>query len=386
MITAQVYVECEGGFPERFLNEAAARGIPLWDITRREISLFYRCRASDYRALRPAARAASVRMHVVKRWGLPFLLRPFRLRWGAAVGLLLFVAVLQLLSSRVWVVQVRGNERVSEQAIREVLRPLGIYEGTTVAAADIPQLQLSALQQLPDITWLTVNFEGSVATVEVKERQETPPHATGAPANVVASCDGVVLSVDAVTGQAMVKVGDAVTTGTLLISGVMDSKVGPQLKHAEGTVRARTVRTVTVTVPFEETVASPAPRTVTQPCLRFLNWRIPLYTAGEVEGDYTTTTENHLLHADGKELPVGLELTRLTFEDTVVHRRTPEQAQQEAHRRAEEQAASWGDGVTIEGEERSEQQQADGWTVTVRYTCVESIGRCEPLQMHEKTG
>lgn len=93
-----------------------------------------------------------------------------------------------------------------------------------------------------------------------------------------------------------------------------------------------------------------------------------------------------MLHADGKELPVGLELTRLTFEDTVVHRRTPEQAQQEAHRRAEEQAASWGDGVTIEGEERSEQQQADGWTVTVRYTCVESIGRCEPLQMHEKTG
>ncbi len=381
MFTGTVLIECEGGFPERFLNEAAGREVALWDVSRRGISLTCRCKAADYRALRPAARAASVRMRVRERHGLPFLLRPFRLRWGLLVGMLLFVVLLQLLSSRVWIVRIVGNERVTDEAIREVLEPLGIYEGASPDTVNLPQLQLTALERLPEIVWLTVNFEGSTATVEVRERQESQPIAPDEPANVVAAHDGVIVRMDAVSGQAMVKEGDAVTEGTLLISGVMDSKVGPLLKHAEGVVTARTTRTLTVTVPFEEKVPSPAPRTISRLCFYLLGLRIPLYTEVDVEGTYTQQTVNYPLRANGKALPLGIEVTRLTFDETVVCTRTESETLGEARSRLNELLSDLGEEVTIEAETVTEQKTDDGWTLVGTYTCLESIGRSEALSV-----
>lgn len=384
MLAGTVLIECEGGFPERFLNEAAGRDIALWDVTRRGISLFCRCKAADYRALRPAARAASVRMRVRERHGLPFLLRPFRLRWGLVAGMFLFVLLLQLLSSRVWIVRVVGNEQVTDEAIREVLTPLGVCEGASPKTIDLPQLQLTALERLPDLVWLTVNVEGSTATVEVREQKEAQPIAPDTPANVVATRDGVIVSVDAVSGQAMVKEGDAVAEGTLLISGVMDSKVGPLLKHAEGVVTARTTRTLTVTVPFEEQVPSPAPRTISRPCLYFLGLRTPLFASAEIEGEYTQKTENYPLIARGKALPVGIEVTRFIFEETMICTRDETQALAEARDRLQKSVRELRSAVTIEAEAVTEQKTNDGWTIVGTYTCLESIGRSTPLHLHEK--
>lgn len=384
MLAGTVLIECEGGFPERFLNEAAKRDIELWDISRRGISLFCRLKADRYRELRPVARAASVRMRVRARRGLPFLLRPFRLRWGLALGMVLFVVLLQLLSSRVWIVRIAGNEHVSADSIREVLAPLGVYEGAKVSAVDLPQLQLTALERLPELVWLTVNFEGSTAQVEVRERQEVQPLTSDQPANLVAARDGVIVSVDTVSGQAMVKEGDAVTEGTLLISGVMDSKVGPLLKHAQGTVKARTTHTVTVTVPFEEHVPRTEPYTVSRPCFYFLGLRIPLYANVGIEGEYIRKAEQYPLRAYGKALPVGVEVERFVFEETEICRRSEEQAYKEAKARLEKAEEALRQKLTVEAESVREEKTDDGWTVIGTYTCIESIGRSEALQTDGK--
>ncbi len=381
MFTGSVRLECEGGFPERFLNEAAKREIALWDISYSGISLFCRCKAHRYRELRPVARAASVRMRVKKRYGLPFLLRPFRLRWGLAAGAVLGLVLLQLLASRLWVVRIVGNQRVSEQAVREVLYPLGIYEGASLNGVDVPDLQLTALQRMPELVWLTVNFEGSTAVVEVRERQEAQPILPDEPANIVAARDGVIVDIDAVSGQAMVKAGDAVTEGTLLISGVMDSKVGPLLKHAQGVVTARTTRTLSVHVPFEERVPSAHPRTVSRPCLYVFGVRIPLYASAHIEGEYTQQTQQYPLRAYGKGLPVGIEMTKLVFAETERCTRTEEAARGEAVARLSALVEELSGEVTIEAQAVSEQKTVDGWTITGTYTCVETIGRSEPLEI-----
>lgn len=381
--TGYIRIECEGGFPERFLNEAAARGVELWDISREEISLFCCCVPTAYRGLRSAARAASVRMRVRQRHGLLFALRPFRLRWGIPIGAMVFVICLQLLGSRVWTVRITGNEWIPETEIRQVLQPLGVYEGASLKEVDLPTVQLTALQQLPELVWLTVNFEGSTAMVEVKERQPTPPIAENTPANIVAARDGLIVSVDAVTGEAAVKAGDAVVEGTLLISGVMDSKVGPLLKRAEGRVIARTVRTVTAEVPFVEQVPSAQPRTIVRPCLYVLGFRIPLYTNAAVTGEYTVSTVHKPLKAYGRALPIALQTERLIFDTTETHRRSAQQAKEEAKTRLEAQVAVWGDAVTIEDVQYTEYQTETGWYLSGTYTCLESIGRVESLELHD---
>ena len=382
MYWATVQIECEGGFPERFLNEARKREIALWDITRRDISLFCRCRADDYRFLRPVAKAASVRMRVRKRQGMWFRIRPFRYRFGWVCGMVLFAVMLQLLSARIWTVRVSGNEQVSESAIREVLRPLGVYEGAVFDKVDLPQLQLTALEQLPQLVWLTVNQTGSVAYVEVREQTPSEPIASSEPANIVASRDGVIVSIDCENGQAAVKVGDAVTEGSLLIGGVVDSKVGPLLKHAQGTVLARTERELAISVPFEETVTAEKPFPKVRPSLYVLGMRFPLYTSGEPWSNATTTM--HLLRAYGKTLPIGIEVQKREEQETVTVVRNEQETYEEAVARLAIARSEWGDTVQVQEERITATKTADGWTVCGRYTCVEPIGLWQSLQMHEK--
>ena len=385
MLKATVRIECEGGFPERFLNEATACGVQLWDVTRREVSLWCSCNAADYRALRAAAKRASVRMRVKERHGVWFRVYPYRRRAGLVLGLALFVLLLHGLSSRIWIIRVQGNERVSEQAIREVLEPLGVREGASFASVDLPQVQLTALERLPELTWLTVNVTGSTATVQVTERTPTPPLSAAEPANVVAARDGVIVKVDAVSGQAMVKPGDAVTAGTLLISGVMDSKIGPLVKHADGVVTARTTRSLSVTVPFAEEVASQNPYTVSRPSLYVLSLRLPLYADSRVEDGYTVLVDRHPLFANGNALPVGIEVVRLVYATTELRTRSPEGARAEAAARLDAQERQWGEAVQIEEKQVTVTETADGVTLSATYTCLEPIGVEQPLQIYEKT-
>lgn len=375
---------CEGGFPERFLNEAAESGVELWNITREDIVLYGCCAAKQYRMLRKAARAASVRMRVCERHGLWFRLRPFRLRWGIVVGAVCFAVLLQLLSSRIWVIRLEGNERVSDTAIRDVLQPLGVYEGAVFDRVNIAQVQLTALERLPELMWLTVNVEGSTATVLIKERQASEPIGANTPANIVAVRDGVIAEMHTVTGQAAVAVGDAVTEGTLLISGVMDSKVGPLLKRADGMVMAHTVRTAQATVPFDEEVFDPNPPVLVRPCVYILGWQIPLYSSAEIEGEYTIEEENCFLQAYGKPLPIGLRVERLVFQKTDIRSRTPDGARAEAKARLNATVKTWGDTVRVEREEITEQQTDSGITLVATYHCTEPIGKVVPLQMNGK--
>lgn len=378
-LTGSVVIRCEGGYPARFLNAAADAGIPLWDVRHKDGVLWCRAHAADYRNLRPAARRACVRMRVQKRCGIVFRLRRFRLRFGLAVGALLFFAVLSALSSRIWVVNIQGNSTVPDGDIRRMLEPLGIRVGGSFDEVDLTELRLTALQQLPELTWLTVNQSGSIVTVEVRERTAVEPLSDTAPANLVAACDGVILRVNAVRGQAVVKPGDAVTRGDLLISGVMDSSVGPQLKRAAGSVIARTSHTLTVTIPLRETVTDRTERVVERPSLALFGLQIPLYTDSPLTGEPTVTTESLPLRANGVALPIGLHITRYHYavEETIV--RTTEEATALAEQRLSDAEQLLRETLTVEERVLHREITADGITLTAVYTGTQELTVAMPI-------
>lgn len=375
---AQLVITCEGGYPETFLNEAAAAHIPVWDIRRQEFTLRCRVFASDYRALRPLARKARVRMRVAAKRGLVFWGRHAGMRSSLLVSLAVFAAVLQLLSSRVWVLRIEGNRTVPDQAIYDVLAPLGVRVGTPFSEADLPSLRLTALQQLPSLTWLAVNQQGGILTVSVTERNETPPPETNTPANVVSARDGTVLRINVRTGQAMVKVGDAVRSGDLLISGVTDSRVGAHLKHAQGTVTARTSRTLTVSVPLCEPISVPT-HTIVRPTLTVFGLSVPLYTDTTLIGHPEKTSEAHVLTAAGVPLPLGLTVERYHYQSAATLTRTAAEAQAEAERQLQKKQDEL--YLTFTAEQRTvSQAEKDGCIVlTATYTGTEEIGLSVPI-------
>lgn len=372
--------EAEGGFPERLLNLAARGGVTLWNTGRHGASLQACCFARKYKKLRPFARRAGVRLHVRRRHGLPFFAHRYRARAGVVIGVALYAILLHGLSQQIWVIQISGNQTVPDKQIYKVMEELGVRKGVKMDTLDIQLLQIEALQRLPDLVWLTVNPEGSVAHIEVAERQEPPDIVDkNAASNIKAARDGRIVRMEVYGGQAVVKEGDAVVKDMLLVSGVVDTAVGPVLRKSTAKIFAETSRSATISVPLRETKLLPDGTIIYRPTLQLFQFGIPLYADGPLEGEYQLVEKAHPLMAKGMALPFGLI-------NRYYHRLTPTEivrTEQEAAALAEERLADWEklemDGVEIRERRCSGQIQGDAYVLTVAYDCVEDIAVEEAL-------
>lgn len=67
-----------------------------------------------------------------------------------AVGAVFFVMMLSFLSTRIWYVEVSGNERFSSDSIIEVFDSMGVSIGKRKEDIDTSAIQLKAYTELPD--------------------------------------------------------------------------------------------------------------------------------------------------------------------------------------------------------------------------------------------
>lgn len=374
--------EAEGGFPERFLNLAAREHIPLTRTRRQGISLFGGCYARHYHRLRPLARRSGVRLHLTARHGLPFLTRRYRKRVGLAVGMALYVLLLQIFPRYIWSIGIQGNGNVPAAHIEEVMADLGVKVGVPRTSVHLREIQLQAIESLPELSWLAVNLEGCIAHIEVNERitAQLPPDLSQ-PTNLKASCDGQIISTRIVDGQAVVHKGDAVVKGMLLASGIVDTAGGPLLKHARGEVMALTTRSFTVQIPLQETQNLPQEEGIFRPTLQLFSLQIPLYTSGQLPKDCQEIVQDHPLTSRGIRLPLGFTNRYYYPIKPTVIRRTPERAAALAQQQLEEWKQNELKGATIQSQKTEGHCRDQEYTLTATFSCVENIAVEEPIHL-----
>ena len=375
-----VRLEAEGGFPERLLNLATREGIELWGVRRYGLKLMASCPARQYRLLRSPAKRCGMKLHAKKRHGMPFIVRRYRSRAGVLAGLLLFAIILQFLSQRTWVIEVRGNNKVDKEEIVHVMESFGVREGANLSSLDIPSLQLESLQKLPGLAWCVVNLKGSIAYIDVTERV-SPPQLSNPdhPSNIKSTRDGRIVSVEVYTGQAMVQKGDAVTQGMLLVSGVVDSSVGPILKRSQARILAETTRTLEVSVPLKEIQLLPTKERILRPYLHFFTLNIPMFTDGTIEQQSELKISKNMLVMNGIDLPIGIiNRTYVLLEQTEIVR-TQAQAKELAAKRLAEKKKNQLASVEILSANEKDWLNNGKYSIKGIYTCIEDICMEEQL-------
>ena len=304
-----------GDFPERFLNQLVAHRVPFWDIQRKGGRLTLKVLLRDYKKLHKIKGKNRIKTKVVKRYGLPFKLRKYRLRVGFALGFVLYFAMLFYMSSFVWNINVVGNERIPTAEVLSACAELGLLEGTRISSVDSEDFRTRLALALPDIAWASVNIEGSTATVNISESLSTEK-TDKTPCNLVASNDGIIERLEVTEGTVAVKVGQTVKAGDLLVSGVTEYKDGSsKFGRSSGKVFARTERTITYMATFVQSeqicVGEPKSRTV----LSFFGIDIPLYL-GSLKGNFERTVEVKRWDWNGAYLPITLTTAEFVPVDT----------------------------------------------------------------------
>ena len=376
--------QAEGGAADRLLNIAREQKITVWRIRQRDIQLHACCRARRYGGLRRAARRCGMRMRVVRRHGLPFFLFRHRHRTGLLAGIALSLLLIWQLSGRIWITQVQGGTDELAGQVMQVLRPLGIRPGAPLPREGTEQIRLEAMEQLPQMSFLSIVFSGCRAQVIVRPR-ETPPPIDTLPVHLIAAADGVVRRVVVGSGTPLVSPGDAVRAGDLLISGIREEPHATRLLTARGEVWAETRRTYRFTVPLCERQLVPEGETIYLPQLYVFGLTIPLYGSGALPPDYAVDRREAELTARGRQLPVGIRCVRLRqpVERTVL--RTEEQAGQMLRRQWSEQcAALQREKITVLHTRKQLDTQEQAVCLTVECACLENIAA--PAQVLKNFG
>lgn len=375
-----VRVETEGGYPERLLNALTAERIAVWGIRRHGECMRFSCLAGDYRALRPLARRACVRMRMRQKHGFPFWWHRYRYRRGLLVGLALYVAVLAWLSPRIWVVEVTGNSDTPIADVLAVAKQRGVELGSRMDGVDVKGLQIGGTTDMPTLSFITVNPSHCVARIEVTEREESPPSLDlSQPSDMVALRDGRILQVEVYSGQKLVKVGEAVTAGTRLITGRVSTEMGEKLYRSYGAIWAETRRQITVSVPLSYDRAEATGEVICRPSFRFFCWEIPLYSRTPLQSKTQQYQAVHRLSIGDTALPIGVTTTYLM--PTVTHSVT--RTESEAQALAEEELARREAELFLPDSYEETARQSgveDGcYVLRVSYLCRENIAVEVPI-------
>ncbi len=229
-----------GGFVDRFLNLCTRQGVPLWNIRSFCGNITASTTIKGYLSIRPIAKKSGMRVQSVEKKGLIFFVKKHKARVGIFIGAVVSIVVVFVLSQFVWSVSVVGNTTLDDDYILSAFENEGVKVGVPSLSIDKEESVQNVMSKLPKLSWASVNSKGSVVVIEVREKTDAPKmYDNSKPTNVIASEDGVILSIDVLYGVEEVHVGSAVTKGDLLISGVVTHKDGKEnIIHADGYVKA----------------------------------------------------------------------------------------------------------------------------------------------------
>lgn len=203
------------------------------------------------RQLQKEMKAGTLTAHVCGEGGVPILCRALGRAPALGVGLLL--AVLLLVAGRLFLwdieVSVQGDMAVDEA--EAALAAAGLSRGAFLPYLDTDAIALSVRQSDGRFAFVSVNLTGTVADVQVRVRDPEPPPKSAAPANIVAKCDAIITMPLVFEGECLVREGEAVRAGQILVSGVLDTdNNGIRLSRAAGQILAKTEQEIQVFVPF----------------------------------------------------------------------------------------------------------------------------------------
>jgi len=243
-MSGTVTIKVRGAMPEKFINLCMLEHISLLSIRKKNDEFIVCLGLSDFFNLRPLVRKSQNPIQVITYAGLPFLIKKIKHRKMLVVGGVTFLLLLNLLMSYIWFVDVIGMHSVPVSQIQEVVYEQGLKPGALKDTVSSKKIENQILLRIPEIAWVSITFTGTRAVVEIVEKT-LPKERDKAPANIIAAKDGIITDIIALTGQSVVKKGDTVRKGDVLIRGVAyeGKEINPnssaQLIRANGIVKAR---------------------------------------------------------------------------------------------------------------------------------------------------
>ena len=340
-ILGYLTINVEGYFIERFINMCRNKNILLWNIKRKNSS-FIICKIGikEFKKIRDIARKTKCKITITSKKGIPFIFEKYKKRKIFLLMMCIISGLLFVLSQFVWNIEVKiTGDTLNEDEIINSLNENGLYIGEKKSSIDVKEIINNVRLKREDISWIGIEIKGTNAIVEVVEAEEKPEVVDENDyCSIVSDKPGKILKVIANNGTAMVKPGDIVKEGSLLIAGWIEGKyTGTRFVRADGKIDALVWYTETGSVKLNEKKIEKTGNTEKKYALNINNFRINLYKKlSNFEKYDTIYTAKKIKIFSNFYIPVELiECNNFEIKEENVNY-SEDEAKAEAKRRAEE--------------------------------------------------
>ncbi len=320
------YVEIlvSGEFCNKLLNLFALQKISIWNIETDSRSIKFCISVKNFLRFRSVKGKLKIRIKILKKCGLPFILKKRTKRIGVLIGIALFFITLQILSMFIWTIKVEGNSTISGEEIVTCCERIGVKSGIKRDEINSGFLREKLLLECGGLAWCSFNVEGSRLTVNVTETNSV---LNSQPSNIVSDFNGVITEIFVESGTALVKKGDAVCEGDVLVSGVIEGVNGNKFVNSAAKIKANVFETIRESGEFSKENLYEDGKRKSKYVLEFFSIKIPLYL-GETTLPANSERSVKEFMLFGEHLPIKLysrdfkflsrESVTLTREELVV--------------------------------------------------------------------
>lgn len=177
-------------------------------------------------------------------------LKKIFLRVGILVGLFVGILINILASFFIWDIRFFGQTNF-EKEIQNALIQNGVKKGCLKFGLTAQDIEKLIYENIEDVSLCDISFKGTTLLVNYTIRTQSEKEDIVAK-NIIAKNDGIIANISVLSGTAMVKVGDYVKKGEVLIAGFTEQDEDVVECEAKGQVYAYSWKSAVVEFPKEK--------------------------------------------------------------------------------------------------------------------------------------
>lgn len=382
-ILGYLTIEVEGYFIERFINICNNKKIFLWNIVRKHSTIIcVNIGIKNFKKIKQIAKKTKCRVKIKNKKGFPFILHKYKKRKIFAIFFIIVIFIVILLSNFIWNIEITGNTTITSEEILQNLAECDFKIGTSKINLNTKSVIDKIRLKRDDLAWIGIEINGTNAIVKVVEADLKPDIIQEDEyCNIVATKDGMIVKVNAQNGTALVKEGDLITKGTILIQGWLEGEfTGIRYVHATGEVQAKVWYSQKVQIPLKQVKKVKTNNKQSVYSVMINNFKINLQKGVPKFENYDRieTSKKLKLFSD---FYLPIEINKIIYEEYQNQEITYslEEAKQIAINQANEALKEQIQGKQIINQKINTEQNSTNIEVEVIYEVLENIGTKEKI-------
>lgn len=335
-LSGYAIISIEGFNKMKLINKAVKKFIKFSDITSNRVKATAIIPIEDLKKLYELNEGYKCSIKIEKIISLKLIIGRLLKKYFFLLGFFSFITILFVLSNMIWLINITGNEELSNSDIIQACSKEGIELGKNISKLNCKDISNNLKNKLGNIAWINIRTQGATVFVKLAEEQKLSHelNSKDSPCDIVASADCEITSIIANSGQPQVKNGDIVAKGDILVSGQLvksgneEIEITNQVK-SRATIFGKVERIKRVDIPFLFQEKKYTGKVYNTYSLKIFNKKINIDFIDKVRtNSYDKSTEVKIFNlGEGYNLPLVLYNTK--YKEYVINNITLNEKQAE---------------------------------------------------------